>query len=127
MNKVNCQQKMVAEYFGFPLGEKCGRCGNCLRPVISVAIDNTLHAKQLVTCFQNMQALKEKVGVDELAGTYIGSKGVLVKNQKFDQVPAYGNGKGHFKSVTAEIYLQWTNNFTLHVGIHFYSLAFITK
>jgi hypothetical protein len=27
-------------------------------------------------------------------------KVALVKNQKFDQVPAYGKGKGHFKSVS---------------------------
>jgi superfamily II DNA helicase RecQ len=100
MDKVNCQQKMIAEYFGVPSKEKCGRCGNCLSPVISVAVDNTLHAKQLVTCLQNMQMLKEKVSVDELAGTYIGSQGALVKNKKFDQVPAYGKGKGHFKSVS---------------------------
>jgi superfamily II DNA helicase RecQ len=73
---------MIAEYFGVPSKEKCGRCGNCLRPVISVAVDNTLHAKQLVTCLQNMQMLKEKVSVDELAGTYIGSKGCTGKKSK---------------------------------------------
>lgn len=73
---------------------------NCLNPVTSVAVDDTLHAKQLVTCLQNMQSLKEKISVDKLAGTYIGSKGALVKNKKFDQVPAYGKGKGHFKSVS---------------------------
>ena len=63
-------------------------------------IDNTLHAKQLVTCLQHMQSLKEKVSVDELAGTYIGSKAALIKNQKFDQISAYGKGKGHFKSIS---------------------------
>ena len=91
---------MLAEYFGASFKEKCGKCGNCLNPVMSVAVDNTLHAKQLVTCLQHMQSLKEKVSVDELAGTYIGSKAALIKNQKFDQISAYGKGKGHFKSIS---------------------------
>ena len=56
MDKINCMQKMVAEYFGVHFEEKCGRCGNCINPVISVAVDKTLHAKQLATCLQNMQS-----------------------------------------------------------------------
>ena len=100
MDKVNCQQKLIADYFGASCEDKCGRCGNCLNSVTSIAMDKTLHACQLVTCLQNLQSLKEKVSVEELAGTYIGSKGALVKKQKFDQLPVYGKGKGHFKSVS---------------------------
>ena len=47
-----------------------------------------------------MQSLREKISVEVLAGTYIGFKGALVKNKKFDQVPAYGKGMGHFKSIS---------------------------
>ena len=93
MDNVHCQQKIIAEYFGSTLE---GKCGNCLIPVRK---DDTLHAKQLITCIQHMQSLKDKVSVDELGSTYIGSKSATVRSQKFDQVPEYGEGKGHFKSV----------------------------
>ena len=99
VDKVNCQQKLIANYFETSC-EKCGRCGNCLNSITLVTVDNTLHARQLITCLQNMQLLKEKVSIDALSGTYIGSKGAVVKSQKFDQVPSYGKGKGCFKSVS---------------------------
>ena len=44
--------------------------------------------------------MRGKISVEELAGTYIGSKGALIKNQKIDQVPEYGKGKGHFKCIS---------------------------
>jgi ATP-dependent DNA helicase RecQ len=100
VDKVQCYQQMVAEYFGSSLEEKCGRCGNCVNSVIPVVQNRTLHAKQLVTCLQQMQLLKDKVSVDELASTYIGSKAAIVKKQKFDQVAEYSKGKGHFRSIS---------------------------
>ncbi len=95
MDNVHCQQRIIAEYFESTLE---GKCGNCLNPVIPVRKDYTLHAKQLITCLQHMQSLKDKVSVDEMGSTYIGSKSATVRSQKFDQVPEYGEGKGHFKS-----------------------------
>ena len=63
-------------------------------------IDFTLHAKQLVSCLQHIVSIKDKVGVDDLALTYIGSKSVTVKSNKLDQVPEHGKGKGSFKSTS---------------------------
>lgn len=97
MSRVSCQQKMIAEYFGSAMEGRCGKCGNCLNPVTPATMDNTLHAKQLVTCLQHMLSIKDKVSVEELGVTYIGSKSAVVRNQKLDQVPEYGKGKGYFK------------------------------
>lgn len=99
MDNVHCQRTTVAEYFGSTFEGKCGKCGNCLNPVIPVRKDYPLHAKRLITCLQHMLSLKDKVSVDELGSTYIGSKSATVRNQKFDQVPEYGEGKGHFKPI----------------------------
>lgn len=100
MDRVNCQQKTIADYFGNLLNEKCGKCGNCLDPVIPETKDYTLPAKQLVSCLQHMLSIKDKVSVDELGLTYIGSRGAVVRNNKLNQVPKYARGKGNFKSIS---------------------------
>ena len=99
MDKQQCQQKIIAEHFESFFDEKCGNCSNCVNPVIPTVKDHTSHVKQLISCFQHMQVIKDKVSVDELGSAYIGSKAATVRNLKFDQVPEYGKGKGHFKSV----------------------------
>ena len=100
IDRVNCHQKTISMYFGSLVSEKCGKCGNCLNTVIPLEIDYTLHAKQLVSCLQHMVSIKAKVSVDDLALTYIGSKSMIVKNNKLDQVPEHGKGKGSFKSTS---------------------------
>ena len=98
-DSIQCQQVIIAEYFRSTLERKCGKCSNCTNPVIPVRKDYSLHAKQLVTCLRHMQSVKEKISVDELGSTYIGSKSAAVRSQNFDQVSEYGKGKGHFRSV----------------------------
>ena len=100
LDRVNCHQKMISLYFGSLVSEKCGKCDNCLSTVIPLEIDFTLHAKQLVSCLQYIVSIKDKVSVDDLALTYIGSKSATVKSNKLDQVPEHGKGKGSFKSTS---------------------------
>ena len=45
-------------------------------------------------------SIKDKVSVDDLALTYIGSKSATVKSNKLDQVPEHRKGKGSFKSTS---------------------------
>ena len=88
---------MISLYFGSLVSEKCEKCDNCLSTVVPLEIDFTLHAKQLVSCLQHIMSIKDKVSVDDLALTYIGSKSATVKSNKLDQVPEHGKGKGNFK------------------------------
>ena len=60
-----------------------------------------MHAKELVNCLQHVKAFKDKVTVEMLSMTYMGSQAAEVKKSKLNQVPEYGKGKNHFKSLTA--------------------------
>ena len=114
LEKIQCHQQMVAEYFGSTMEEKCGRCGNCGNSVVQ---NRTLHAKQLVTCLQHMQVLKDKVSIVELASAYIGSKAAIVKKQKFDEVVQYSKSRGQFKSLSYCILLVLSTILLLNIFI----------
>ena len=64
LDRVNCHQKTISLYFGSLVSEKCGKCDNCLsclRTVVPLEIDFTLHVKQLVSCLQHIVSIKDKV------------------------------------------------------------------
>lgn len=59
MDKQQCQQKIIAEHFESFFDKKCGKCSNCLNLVIPTVKDHTSHVKQLISCFQHMQVIKD--------------------------------------------------------------------
>ena len=97
-DKTVCHQQLIARYFQEDEGEPCLLCDNCQKPDFKEKQDLTANEKQIIDCLRHLTFVNQRIRVQDLSQTYMGSEAKNILDNKFHKCPHYGSGKNTFKS-----------------------------
>ena len=93
-----CLRAYILRYFGEEAEERCGACGNCLRP--SELMDATPMALPVLECVRDING---RVGARLICSTLLGSREQRVQEMRLDRSPHYGRLQGVQRRLLSDV------------------------
>ena len=93
-----CLRAYILRYFGEEAEERCGACGNCLRP--SELMDATPMALPVLECVRDING---RVGARLICSTLLGSREQRVQEMRLDRSPHYGRLRGVQRRLLSDV------------------------
>ena len=93
-----CLRASILRYFGEEAADRCGACGNCLRP--AELADASQVALPVLACVQDING---RLGAGMIRATLLGSREQRVREWGLDRSPHYGKLRGMPKELLRDI------------------------